>query len=203
MNTPRNFDLQAIGEHLAELAQALTWTGTALQMGVIVACALVAWLALRRLRGEGARPSLLFGRGVVDGALFPAALLLLVLTARWALVPFMPVGLLRLAERQGADEAERARLRARMIDVHQRLRRHWLLPVNSYGLKAVAGWRGFHWSQSGVDGARCLLWWRQWRLGGRLPRRGRHQLGRIFLYNRDDCRATWMVARWLLEQEGA
>jgi len=111
------------------------------------------------------------------------------------------VGLLRLAERQGATEAERDRLRRRLIDVHQRLRRHWLLPVNSYGLKAVAGWRGFHWSQSGVDGARCLLWWRQWRQGGRQPRRGRHQLGRIFLYNRDDCRATWMVARWLLEQE--
>jgi small-conductance mechanosensitive channel len=97
MNTPREFDLQAIGEHLAELGRSLTWTGTALQVSVIVACALVAWLALRRLRGEGARPSLLFGRGVVDGALFPAALLLLVLTARWALAPFMPVGLLRLA----------------------------------------------------------------------------------------------------------
>jgi len=112
------------------------------------------------------------------------------------------VGLLRLAERQGATEAERDRLRGRLVDVHQRLRRHWLLPVNSYGLKAVAGWRGFHWSQSGVDGARCLLWWRQWRHGSRQPRRGRHQLGRIFLYNHDDCRATWMVARWLLEQEG-
>ena len=111
------------------------------------------------------------------------------------------VGLLRLAERQGVSEAERNRLRARLIDVHQRLRRHWLLPVNSYGLKAVAGWRGFRWSQSGVDGARCLLWWRQWRQGGRQPRRGRRQLGRIFLYNRDDCRATWMVASWLLEQE--
>ena len=111
------------------------------------------------------------------------------------------VGLLRLAERQGVSEAERNRLRARLIDVHQRLRRHWLLPVNSYGLKAVAGWRGFRWSQSGVDGARCLLWWRQWRQGGRQPQRGRRQLGRIFLYNRDDCRATWMVASWLLEQE--
>jgi uncharacterized protein len=112
------------------------------------------------------------------------------------------VGLVRLAERQGVGEAERARLRARLIDVHQRLRRHWLLPVNSYGLKAVAGWRGFRWSQSGVDGARCLLWWRQWRQGGRQTGRGRHQLGRIFRYNRDDCRATWMVARWLLDQEG-
>ncbi|MEB3331022.1 MAG: TM0106 family RecB-like putative nuclease [Synechococcaceae cyanobacterium] len=73
------------------------------------------------------------------------------------------LGLLRLAERQGASEAERQALRRRLVDVHQRLRRHWLLPVNSYGLKAVAGWRGFRWSQSGADGARCLLWWRQWR----------------------------------------
>ena len=73
------------------------------------------------------------------------------------------IGLLRLAERQGAPEAERALLKARLIDVHVRLRRQWLLPVNSYGLKAVAGWLGFRWRQRGVDGARCLLWWRQWR----------------------------------------
>jgi len=112
------------------------------------------------------------------------------------------INLLRLAERQGASAAERQVLRARLIDVHQRLRRHWLLPVNSYGLKAVAGWRGFRWSQSGVDGARCLLWWRQWRLGVRTPARSRHQLRRIFTYNRDDCLATWAVAAWLLAQDG-
>jgi uncharacterized protein len=109
--------------------------------------------------------------------------------------------LVRLAERQGAGEAERQALKGRLIDVHQRLRQHWLLPVNSYGLKAVAGWRGFRWSQSGVDGARCLLWWRQWRLGVRTPARSRHQLRRIFTYNRDDCLATWAVAAWLLEQD--
>lgn len=111
------------------------------------------------------------------------------------------INLLRLAERQGAPEAERQALKGRLIDVHQRLRQHWLLPVNSYGLKAVAGWRGFRWSQSGVDGARCLLWWRQWRLGVRTPGRSRHQLRRIFLYNRDDCLATWAVAAWLLDQD--
>ena len=52
------------------------------------------------------------------------------------------INLLRLAERQGAGAAERLALKGRLIDVHQRLRQHWLLPVNSYGLKAVAGWRG-------------------------------------------------------------
>jgi predicted RecB family nuclease len=120
------------------------------------------------------------------------------------------LGLLRLAERQGAPEAERALLKARLIDVHVRLRRQWLLPVNSYGLKAVAGWLGFRWRQRGVDGARCLLWWRQWRrwchdsdAGPRRPgrRAGAEQLRRIFRYNHDDCLATWAVARWLLDQD--
>jgi predicted RecB family nuclease len=115
------------------------------------------------------------------------------------------IALVRLAQRQGASEAEVQRLRGRMLDVHARLRRHWRLPVSSYGLKAVASWLGFAWSQKGVDGARCLLWWRQWRqwrgAGGSRGRASRHQLQRIFLYNRDDSLATWAVVRWLLAQD--
>jgi uncharacterized protein len=106
------------------------------------------------------------------------------------------IALLRLARRQGAPEAEIEALRGRLLDVHARLRRHWRLPVNSYGLKAVASWLGFSWSQAGVDGARCLLWWRQWRRDG-----GAARLRRIFTYNRDDNLATWAVVRWLLDQE--
>jgi predicted RecB family nuclease len=107
------------------------------------------------------------------------------------------IQLLRLAERQGAGLAERSALQRRLVDVHARLRQHWRLPVNSYGLKAVATWLGFRWSQPGVDGARCLLWWRLWRQW-----RGPHELGRIFQYNRDDGLATWVVACWLLEGSG-
>ncbi|MFM1798252.1 MAG: hypothetical protein RLZZ117_530 [Cyanobacteriota bacterium] len=114
------------------------------------------------------------------------------------------IQLLRLAERQGVGEAERAALQRRLVDVHLRLRRHWLLPVNSYGLKAVASWLGFRWSQPGVDGGRCLFWWRLWRqwrgtppLPG-CPPRGRQELERIFRYNQDDGLATWAVTHWLL-----
>ena len=106
------------------------------------------------------------------------------------------ISLVRLAQRQGVREPELARLRARLVDVHAGLRRRWRLPVNSYGLKAVAGWLGFRWSQSGVDGARCLLWWRQWRRDG-----GPARLQRIFRYNRDDNLATWAVLAWLLGGE--
>ena len=114
------------------------------------------------------------------------------------------LALRRMAQRQGATEAEIAALRARLVDVHERIRRHWWLPVNGYGLKPVASWLGFRWRQKGVDGARALLWWRQWRLGiaDGTGRGSRHNLRQIFRYNHDDGLATWAVARWLLEQDG-
>jgi uncharacterized protein len=114
------------------------------------------------------------------------------------------LALVRLAQRQGASELQIQQLRGRLIDLHARLRHSWRLPVGSYGLKAVASWLGFAWSQSGVDGARCLLWWRQWRQWHRDPgprgRAARRHLQQIFLYNRDDSLASWTVARWLLDQ---
>jgi uncharacterized protein len=113
------------------------------------------------------------------------------------------LALVRLAQRQGAKERQIKALRSRMIDVHLRLRRHWWMPTNSYGLKATASWLGFRWRQQGVDGARALLWWRRWRLGGQSPedRGSRQNLRRIFRYNHDDALATWAVAHWLLEQD--
>ena len=108
------------------------------------------------------------------------------------------LALLRMAERQGVSDKEQQALRERLIDVHARLRAHWQLPLSSYGLKAVAGWRGFKWGQSGVDGARALLWWRQWRGEGVNARGSIHALRWILTYNRDDGLATWAVAQWLL-----
>ena len=102
------------------------------------------------------------------------------------------ISLRRLAARQGSAPP------SGLIDLHQRVRSHWRLPVTSYGLKAVAHWRGFHWSQPAAEGARCVLWWRQWRARG-----NRHHLQRIFRYNRDDCLATWAVAAWLLNDSAA
>ena len=62
----------------------------------------------------------------------------------------------------------------------------------------MATWLGFSWSQSGVDGARALLWWRQWRGTGSRDRGHVQALRWIFTYNRDDGMATWAVAAWLL-----
>ena len=111
------------------------------------------------------------------------------------------LALLRMAKRQGASVQEQQALRERLIDVHARLRAHWRLPLSSYGLKAVAGWRGFKWGQSGADGARALLWWRQWRGEGVNARGSSHALRWILTYNRDDGMATWAVAQWLLSAD--
>ena len=108
------------------------------------------------------------------------------------------LALCKLAQRQGVSDVDRDALRCRLVDVHDRLRSHWRLPLNSYGLKTVADWLGFSWSQAGVDGARALLWWRQWRGTGPSDRGHVQALRWIFLYNRDDGLATWTVAAWML-----
>ena len=110
------------------------------------------------------------------------------------------LALCRMAQRQGMGAADLAALRRRLVDVHERLRRYWRLPLSSYGLKTVADWLGFRWGQAGVDGARALLWWRQWRGTGRGDRGHVQALRWIFAYNRDDGLATWAVASWLLAQ---
>lgn len=55
------------------------------EMGLVLACLGLAWLLASRLRGEPAvgDDSVLFGRRVWDGVLFPLTALLLVLLARW------------------------------------------------------------------------------------------------------------------------
>ena len=111
------------------------------------------------------------------------------------------LALCKMAKRQGVSEGDRQVLRSRLVDVHARLRSHWRLPLNSYGLKTVASWLGFSWSQAGVDGARALLWWRQWRGTGPRDRGHVQALRWIFTYNRDDGLATWAVADWMLAAE--
>jgi len=111
-----------------------------------------------------------------------------------------PISLLKLGERQGADHYEIEALRKRFIDIHLLIREFWCLPVRNYGLKSIAEWIGFEWQQSNADGARALLWWRQWKKSRKLNRMYSKNLNSIFEYNRDDCIATLMIAKWLIDQ---
>ena len=110
------------------------------------------------------------------------------------------ISLLRLGERQGADLKEIEAIRKRFIDIHLLIREYWCLPVRNYGLKSIAEWIGFEWKQSNTDGAKALLWWRQWKKSRKLNGMYSKNLNSIFEYNRDDCLATLMIAKWLIDK---
>ncbi len=106
------------------------------------------------------------------------------------------LSIVRLAQRQGTNEEEIKKIQNRLIDMHKVITARWILPVHSYGLKPIAHWIGFHWSQGNVDGAKALLWWRQ---------RDKNMIEsanllKILQYNLDDCKATWKIMEWLMDK---
>lgn len=82
----------------------------------------------------------------------------------------------------------------RFVDIHERVTRLVILPVEGYALKAIARWMGFEWHDSSANGAQCIYWYDRWLKTG-----DRQYLDLIVRYNEDDCRATYCVKDWLVE----
>jgi len=78
----------AAAPSLQEFINALTHPSAALELAVIAGCLALAWSLVRLLRGAaaGQAPSVLFGRRLVDGLLFPLLALGLALAARRVLL---------------------------------------------------------------------------------------------------------------------
>ncbi|WP_269622349.1 TM0106 family RecB-like putative nuclease [Prochlorococcus marinus] len=104
----------------------------------------------------------------------------------------------QMAKRQGANISELKNLKTRLIDIHACLKNSWLLPISNYSLKTVAKWLGFKWRLEGADGAKALLWWRQWESSNYNRKSSSNLCKKILDYNQDDCLATWEIAKWLL-----
>src|SRR5213593_45446 len=85
-------------DELRELADSLFTHSAFTELAVALACLGLAWLVVRLLRGTQAKPaSVLFGRNVVDGVLFPVLALVLAFGAR-SLLPVwgVPLALFKL-----------------------------------------------------------------------------------------------------------
>lgn len=82
----------------------------------------------------------------------------------------------------------------RFVDLHERVTRVAVLPVESYALKAIARWVGFDWRDSDANGAQSIFWYAEWRRTG-----DRAFRDAILRYNEDDCLATFHVKNWLTE----
>jgi predicted RecB family nuclease len=100
----------------------------------------------------------------------------------------------RLAEQYNTDYSLVEPLLDRFVDLHERVTRVAILPVESYALKPIARWIGFDWRNPEANGAQSICWYAQWVGTG-----DRSYLEAILHYNEDDCRATYWVKNWLVE----
>lgn len=105
---------------------------------------------------------------------------------------FEATHLRKLTDRHGIDLAAETKLFGHLIDLHRVLKESVVLPVHSYGLKPVAKWMGFRWTETGADAAMSMLWFDLWLSTG-----DRSYLAASIRYNEDDCRATKVVREWL------
>jgi uncharacterized protein len=85
-------------------------------------------------------------------------------------------------------------LMQRFVDLHERVTRVAILPVESYALKPIARWLGFDWRNPDANGAQSICWYARWMQTG-----DQQYLDAILRYNEDDCRATYRVKDWLVE----
>ena len=107
----------------------------------------------------------------------------------------------KIAKRQGLEPINLITLQSRFINVHDRLKKYWYLPLSNYGLKTVAKWLRFSWSGNDLDGSKALLWWRQWKKSRRLNHSHSNNLKCILKYNKEDCIATFHIVSWMIEKE--
>jgi uncharacterized protein len=111
--------------------------------------------------------------------------------------PYEPQTVKRLAEQYDTPYALIEPLTERFIDLHERVTRVAILPVESYALKPIARWLGFNWRDPEANGAQSICWYDQWVKTG-----DRAYLEAILRYNEDDCRATYRVKDWLVGFSG-
>ena len=85
---------------LDEWFDAFLRPSTLTELGVLLACVLLAWLVTRlagKARPEPDKKSVLFGQRTVDGVLFPFLLLLLAYGCKAALIRLFPLAIFKLA----------------------------------------------------------------------------------------------------------
>ena len=81
----------------ARLLESLTQPTALIELATFAGCLALAWLICRLLRGAAKQPpSILFGRFIVDGVLFPVLALLLAFAARHLLFGSLPPGVFLL-----------------------------------------------------------------------------------------------------------
>jgi small-conductance mechanosensitive channel len=84
-------------DELGRLVDSLFQRTTLIELAVVAACLLLAWLLVRFMRSpDTPSNSVWFGSHVIDGVLFPVLALVFAVAARWALKDVVPLVIFRL-----------------------------------------------------------------------------------------------------------
>ena len=106
------------------------------------------------------------------------------------------LAIILLAKKLNYNLEEIEYLKSRFIDLHDLIRKSWILPIKNYSLKTVANWIGFVWKQKNVSGSKALYWWIQYKIT-----KNEIFLKKVIKYNKDDCLATLYIAKWLIQNK--
>jgi len=101
----------------------------------------------------------------------------------------------RMAAKYGASSIAVGAFERNMIDLLVTVRSSVIFPLTFYSLKDIGAYIGFHWRSEDANGANSVLWFENW-----LRHKDESIRRKILEYNEDDCRATYVLQRWLREQ---
>ncbi len=104
----------------------------------------------------------------------------------------------RLGEKYGHLEVVEQVIKRQMHDLLIMIRDAIIFPLYFYSLKDLAKMMGFSWRGVAASGVNAVVWYEEYLAN---PRR-KKKLQDIIDYNEDDCRATYIVKKWVAEKAG-
>jgi len=101
--------------------------------------------------------------------------------------------LTKLQGRYGSSAAL-DRFADRFVDLYDVVRKHFVFPTESTGLKSIASFCGFTWRDADPGGAQSIAWWAQYLKD---PVANASLRDRVIAYNEDDVRASFAIRDWM------
>ncbi|MEK7105722.1 MAG: TM0106 family RecB-like putative nuclease, partial [Patescibacteria group bacterium] len=103
----------------------------------------------------------------------------------------------RMSAKYGEVDLVEKIIASQMHDLLIMIRDAILFPLHFYSLKDIAKLLGFSWRGAEASGVNAVVWYEQY-----LKTRRKAKLQAIIDYNEDDCRATFVVKKWVAEKAG-
>lgn len=98
-----------------------------------------------------------------------------------------------LQEKYGLPQEPLDNLKRNAVDLYKIITKYTDWPLASYGLKSICKFTGFKWSSADASGANSIEWFSRF-IGGE-----KEIFDKILKYNKEDCKATFHLKKYLEE----